>query len=182
VDHLAEHPMHSKAVRFHPNLVSVTTTAVLRTLLQNAANRNDADVGNLQATANAVLFLLQSSQMIQSVPSYSVELQNIVRYINEHYQEDLSGHDLQSILYLPNLPCTSVLAKPAVRRMEYLSTLRLNHARHCQLHTEMRMDQIVAACGLHSANYFSLFFKKKVGMSPLQYRHTQHMDYMPEIK
>jgi len=153
------------------------TAGVLRALLTAAATQTPQS-DNLQAIANATLCYLKSSQMTKSTPTYSMELEKIVRYMNEHYQENITIDDLCARFYISKnslfrlfhryLQCTVV---------EYLLTLRLNHAKNYLVTTQMGMERIAAACGFNSANYFSLIFKKKMGVSPLHYRKTHHIDY-----
>lgn len=167
-------------VQSHANahiFVNEETAGVLRSLL-TAATAEEVENDNLQAIANATLYYLKSSQVTKSTPTYSMELEKIIRYINEHYQENITIDDLCQRFFISKnslfrlfhryLQCTVV---------EYLLTLRLNHAKNYLVTTDMRMEDIAEACGFHSANYFSLIFKKKIGISPLRYRQSHHIDY-----
>jgi two-component system response regulator YesN len=54
--------------------------------------------------------------------------------------------------------------------MDYCTHARLNEAKHLLLTTRKSLDEIAERCGYASANYFSLIFKRKIGLSPLNYR------------
>jgi transcriptional regulator GlxA family with amidase domain len=47
---------------------------------------------------------------------------------------------------------------------------RQARAKNLLVTTDLSMDEIAERCGYSSANYFSLIFKKNVGLSPLNYR------------
>jgi AraC-like DNA-binding protein len=53
---------------------------------------------------------------------------------------------------------------------EYLNSVRLNQANRLLLNTSQSVSDIAYACGFNDSNYFSTFFKKTNGMSPLEFR------------
>ena len=57
--------------------------------------------------------------------------------------------------------------------MDYLLTVRLNKAKQLLAVTLKSISKISEECGFSSANYFGLIFKKKTGVSPLEYRKIQ---------
>ncbi|OGV50507.1 MAG: hypothetical protein A2017_01335 [Lentisphaerae bacterium GWF2_44_16] len=54
----------------------------------------------------------------------------------------------------------------------YISNLRLDAAKHRLLNTNMNIEATAHSCGYNSIYAFSHFFKKKMGLSPLQFRQT----------
>lgn len=54
--------------------------------------------------------------------------------------------------------------------MQYLSHLRLSHARRLLRDTSDPIDWVSAACGFSSASYFAQSFQREYGMSPSAYR------------
>ncbi|MBB6734501.1 response regulator transcription factor [Cohnella zeiphila] len=58
---------------------------------------------------------------------------------------------------------------------DYVLSVRLERAKLQLLMTDMKMYEISAALGFDNPNYFSAAFKRKFGLSPLQYRErTKH--------
>lgn len=53
---------------------------------------------------------------------------------------------------------------------EYITGVRIKAAKKLLLESEMRCYEIAEAVGYRDANYFSLAFKKNIGVSPEQYR------------
>lgn len=54
--------------------------------------------------------------------------------------------------------------------IQYLSHLRMEHAMHLLLNTDLKIDLIAKKCGFSSGNYFSKVFKKHVHLTPIEYR------------
>lgn len=57
--------------------------------------------------------------------------------------------------------------------MDYLLTVRLNKAKQLLATTKKSVGEVSERCGFSSANYFGLIFKKKEGVSPMEYRRKQ---------
>mgnify|MGYP003319274626 CR=1 FL=1 len=67
--------------------------------------------------------------------------------------------------------CEAVLVSFASYTIgEYLLKVRLDNAKFLLLNTNKSIENIAESCGFSSANYFSLMFKRKIGISPLNYR------------
>lgn len=57
--------------------------------------------------------------------------------------------------------------------IDLLLTIRLTNAKKMLVSTKKSVGEISDECGFSSANYFGLIFKKKQGISPLEYRKLQ---------
>ena len=57
--------------------------------------------------------------------------------------------------------------------MDFLLNVRLTKAKDMLINSGKSVGEISDECGFSSANYFGLIFKKKEGLSPLQYRKNQ---------
>ncbi|MFA6103501.1 MAG: helix-turn-helix domain-containing protein [Victivallaceae bacterium] len=55
--------------------------------------------------------------------------------------------------------------------INFLLSLRLNHAAEMLKEKHLRIADVAEQCGFSDSNYFSLKFSKKFGISPLKYRH-----------
>ena len=53
---------------------------------------------------------------------------------------------------------------------EYISLSRINEAKRLLRSTDIPVNQIAVMVGINDYNYFSKFFRIRVGMSPLKYR------------
>ena len=98
-------------------------------------------------------------------------LLHILRYINSHLYEKITLGELSERFFLSEVTLCHYFKKYlGVTFLDYLNALRLAKAKELLLTTKKNMDEIAAEVGLGSANYFGMFFKKAVGISPLRFR------------
>ena len=57
--------------------------------------------------------------------------------------------------------------------IEYLTDIRIEHARRLLRETEMKNYEVAQACGFANATYFSTVFKSVCGLSPSAWRKEQ---------
>ena len=129
--------------------------------------------------AKTFLYILQSSTLkpLSSSPSTSKNNTNknlildIVAYINTHFQENITLKLLKNKFYISkNTLCKNFQQVMNCSVIEYCCAVRLNEAKHLLLATDKSIEDIADLCGYSSANYFSLLFKSKTGLSPSNYR------------
>lgn len=127
----------------------------------------------------SLLYLLQNYRLtpiIHSATSNSPKnndpfILKIVSYINEHFSENLTLDLLSQLFFISkNTLCKRFQSVMNCSIMDYCTHARLNEAKHLLLTTRKSLDEIAERCGYASANYFSLIFKRKIGLSPLNYR------------
>ena len=97
--------------------------------------------------------------------------QAIVRYINEHYCEDLSIASLSeqfgfSANYISNL----LKQELGISYNKYISQLRMNRAKELLLSTSQSVKEITAACGYYSQSHFTKLFMEHEGCTPTEFR------------
>ncbi|OZB98353.1 response regulator [Paenibacillus sp. XY044] len=56
---------------------------------------------------------------------------------------------------------------------EYIQSKKLESALHLMQHTNLKLIDIAARVGFDSHSYFTTFFKKKMGISPQEYRNSK---------
>ncbi len=99
---------------------------------------------------------------------------DVASYINEHYREPLTLEGISERFYMSkNTLCSKFKDAMRCSVMEYLSFVRINRAKALLATSDMTMERISELCGYSSANYFSLTFKKSVGISPTAYRRAK---------
>ena len=143
---------------------------------QNAASLQKKYVLHL---IKSLIYLLRTSEPVPLPEERIVPIQKnkdeavmgVVGYINGHYREPISLDCLSEIFFISkNTLCRNFGRVMKCSVMEYLSVVRLNMAKHLLTETHKGMGEIAELCGYSSANYFSLTFKKNVGISPREYR------------
>lgn len=97
-----------------------------------------------------------------------------VSFIQNRYMEDFSIDSLAREIYVSkNTLCQHFRSVMNCSVMEYRQLVRINKAKDLLVSTAWDMKRISESCGFSSANYFSLIFKKEVGISPLNYRKSK---------
>jgi transcriptional regulator GlxA family with amidase domain len=98
----------------------------------------------------------------------------LVFYLNENYKEEITLEKLCAKFFLSKATlCSRFKKKMHCSIMEYLFRVRLNKAKALLVNSGKSIEEISYLCGFSSANYFSLIFKKSIGLSPLNYRKTR---------
>lgn len=104
-------------------------------------------------------------------PSDNETLNDLLRYIQGHYQEKLRLKDIAAHFYLSSGYCSVLFSKYLGRTFpEYLTELRIQKA--CQLlrGTGLSIHEIAAQTGIDDYFYFNKVFKRATGLTPSQYR------------
>lgn len=95
----------------------------------------------------------------------------IAAYINENYRQPITLQFLSDKFFMSkNTLCKRFRGAMDISVMQYVTYVRLNKAKMYLTTTKKSMDEVAEQSGFPSANYFSLIFKKNVGISPSEYR------------
>lgn len=102
---------------------------------------------------------------------------NVVRtvnqYVNAHLHDDLSLVRLAEIAYLsPTYLSKLYKQSTGVGLSDYITEARLARAVELLKDNRYKIHEIAAMVGMGSAPYFTRFFKRKMNMSPQEYRET----------
>lgn len=102
---------------------------------------------------------------------YPLALINIIKYISENLNSDVSLKVLSEKFYLSQGYISKLFKKHTnVTISEYVLNMRMTAAKKLLKDTNKSMEEISFLTGFSSSNYFSLIFKKKNNISPLAYR------------
>lgn len=108
---------------------------------------------------------------IEYISNAHVKISGVVRYLNEHYSEDLLLSDVaqqfnMSHFYLSRLFKTST----GFSFVEYLNSIRIKEAQQLLRDTDEKIADVAQKVGFENQSYFGKIFKEMSGTSPLQYR------------
>jgi len=122
---------------------------------------------------NEVIQGVASSQNKRS-PEY---IQGSLRYIEEHYQNDISIQDLADKAELSKAYFQRSFKKyTGATAIELLKFYRINAAKQLLIHTEYKLATIASQCGFKNEYYFSKVFKDSAGLSPGVFRNKNVVD------
>lgn len=94
----------------------------------------------------------------------------VVQYIQDHYMEDISlescADHVGTTAYTLSKAFKKVLA---INFIDYLTTVRIDHAKELLLSTNLKINEIAESVG-YRHSYFNRIFKKQIGVPPSQFR------------
>jgi AraC-like DNA-binding protein len=95
-------------------------------------------------------------------------------YLDDHIGERLTLEKCGEITYLSvSQTIRSFRSAYGVTPYEYLNQRRINIAKLLLRNSTLSIEEIATQTGFPDHNYFSKYFKKKVGLSPTQFRKQQ---------
>lgn len=104
-------------------------------------------------------------------PTKSRLIGPIREYIQEHYQDDITIHDISELFNItPNYFSQLFKKEVGMTFTEYVTTLRVDHACELLRQTDLPIAEIAEKSGYEDYFYFSRVFKKLMGISPSLYR------------
>ena len=101
----------------------------------------------------------------------SPECEEVRRYINEHYFEDVDLDTLAAHTHINKFYLAHQFQKEqGISPIRFLSERRIREAKYLLENTDHSLAQISAMVGFSSLSYFSQSFRRSVGLSPSEYR------------
>lgn len=99
------------------------------------------------------------------------KISEIARYINHHYQEDLSLESLAHRFYISPSYLSKIFKRVTnFTLIEYLNNVRVKEAKRLLLETEKKVVEIAEEVGFGSITHFGRVFKEITGHPPAYYR------------
>ena len=104
------------------------------------------------------------------------KIQMAVRYIQEHYSENIAINDLaMSYGMSPNYFSSIFKAETSQSAVNYITELKVKKAQELLENSELSVVDIAKRTGYEDSQYFFRVFKKHTGMTPLGYREQNRM-------
>lgn len=98
-------------------------------------------------------------------------MNNIIKYINDNYAENLSTKTLADMIHISEGHfCSLFRSATGVSTSEYIMNVRIKKARRLLQYSNMNITEISNACGFNDPNYFTRAFKKCLAKTPKQFR------------
>lgn len=96
---------------------------------------------------------------------------SVIEYINTHFTwKDLSSEVIEAEFHLSRTALFKLMKElTGMSMVEYVTTLRIDYSMRL-LREDKPIGEIAVLCGYGDQYYFSRVFKKRVGVSPREYR------------
>lgn len=158
-------------------LVKPVDPAELQKVLERVRGRADVEVENSknvvgnggQVTGGAADI---ADEGIRNFGSRAVKItQDGKKYMDLHYMDDI-GVDTMARMYQVSANYFNKMFKQAyhISSKEYLINIRVEHAMEYLRDPAMTIREAGILVGYEDSNYFTRIFKKKTGMTPIEYR------------
>lgn len=153
----------------------------LKTLVQEIEKKDDNYTNICQNLLEVLILnmLRRTSENLQitSVRRSNKECDYVKRYIDSHFQEDITLDQLSSLTYVNKFYLSHAFKKyMGVSPINYMIDRRIDEAKNLLETTNYSVAQISEFIGFSSQSYFSQIFKKKMEVSPNQFRRMHRAD------
>ena len=127
---------------------------------------------------NILVFLLRNHSYIDSSSTnYNQKINNlnkvntVIQYINNNYEQDISIEYLSSLIYCSKSYLQHLFKEETGQNItEYINNTRITASMRLLKSTDAQVREIADQTGFQDYNYYSRVFKKKTGITPLEYR------------
>lgn len=101
----------------------------------------------------------------------SKRMQKMLKYMSEHYADDMTLNDLAESASVSKSECARCFKESlSVTPYNYLIEMRLEKAAELLRDTDLPIGEICIKTGFHLQSYFGKVFREKTGYSPREYR------------
>jgi YesN/AraC family two-component response regulator len=118
-------------------------------------------------------YLEECCSLIQNTMEQSTGLiiENAKKYINEHYSEEITLNKLSEVVYVNPVYLSRLFkAKTGENFMDYLTKIRMDHAKKLLSDLSLRIYDISELVGYKSRKHFGKVFRDMIGLTPKEYR------------
>lgn len=103
--------------------------------------------------------------------SYLEKLNNVLKYVQEHYSENLTVETLANLAHFhPNYFTNMFKKYMGMPPIQYINKIRIEKAKYLIKTTDLHINEIALKTGFCDVYYFSKCFKNYVGYSPTEFR------------
>lgn len=128
----------------------------------------------LQNLFTELINLKHSEEFSMKYGRYQPELEESISYLQDNYRENISVDQLAQDAHLSKYYYIKIFkAYTGQTPYDYLLSVRLQQAQKLLLDSESPVSAIARETGFSDSRIFISCFKKKVGITPLQFRRTR---------
>lgn len=133
----------------------------------------------LEAAAHLLIILSKTARRIlrqsdAEIRSSAAKIRQSLDYLYRNYAEPVHLRELAELEHLSPSRYSAVFRQcMGMSPQNFLIMLRINNAADLICRTDLTVKQVAQAVGYEDPFYFSNLFKRKMGLSPIQYRQAQ---------
>lgn len=147
----------------------------LNELITEAKNRSDDSQFITTHLTNLIIAYLEREGIAKFYPTTSErnfkECELLKEFIDEKFREDISLDELAAMVFMDKYHLVHEFKKCfGTTPISYLVDQRIEQCKILLENSDFNMEEIAKDVGFNSQSYFNQIFKKKVGMTPSQYK------------
>ncbi|MDO4545776.1 MAG: AraC family transcriptional regulator [Bacillota bacterium] len=147
---------------------------ILKQLVELKRNKNEFYVYEVLVRLSTLWLIMRKNIAIppeRKESPVNIRMQKILRYIEEHYAEDITLSDLAESANISKSECSRCFRLSLdTTPYKYLTEFRLAKAAQLLRNTDEPIGNIAAGVGFHQMSHFGKCFREKTGSSPKEYR------------
>lgn len=141
----------------------------------HAEREVEAEMKLLVATILLNIFKLSKSvnnRLTMKKSEKDIHVEKTAAYIHQHFQQKITLDDISSALAISKFYLSRLFKEvTGTTVMDYVMDCRLNNVKYeLEMNPKKVLHDVAVESGFESPAHFSRFFKKKVGITPSQYR------------
>ncbi|MGH8009242.1 MAG: helix-turn-helix domain-containing protein [Candidatus Binatia bacterium] len=122
-----------------------------------------------------LLGILRAEEFPPSSPVLHPGVQRAMRYLQEHFREQVSLSALAARSYLSRSRLSHLFTQQTGQSVTaYLAALRIHHAKELLRQEGMSIAEVSEDVGFRDAGHFTKVFRRLEGLSPSMYRQKKH--------
>lgn len=126
---------------------------------------------NIQRLYNELIRSALENEKACRKKEYTAEIEAAIEFIHENYSDNITVDDMLEKIHLSKYHFIRIFRRVmGTTPYSYLTTYRINTAKHLLRTTDMTVAEIAAGCGFMDTSNFIIHFKKHTGVKPVQYR------------
>ncbi len=142
--------------------------SALRKSFYDLPRYNSTRLRNFMRIVKAAIVGLQSEAAIHSMQM--TDKDRLDAYIREHYRETIHLSDMARDLRISKSKLCALAARQNTTVVSMINRQRIYAAQQKLISGGMSIEDVAFNVGISNPNYFTILFKKIVGMTPRQYR------------
>lgn len=130
----------------------------------------------IKSLINELMIMMIRKCNPEQIDPAPLPIQQAVSYLNEHFHEKITLEKMaKDLSFSANYIGKLFKSQMKCSFNEYVNTLRLKHACSLLHSSNMSIKEIAGASGYSSVEYFMYAFKKKMLMTPGEYRNQKEL-------
>ncbi|MDN5343165.1 MAG: hypothetical protein PWP28_2040 [Oceanotoga sp.] len=127
---------------------------------------------------NAISFIedIKQIQIHHSTKKYSLKVKKIIKYIEKNLNKNIKLEEISLNIGISKSHMCKIFKKEMNKTInDYIIDRKIEKAKNLLKYTDLNIKNIYSEIGFNDQSYFSFIFKKKVGVTPIQYKNSNHI-------